>query len=231
VKRVFPLLVPILLVAVLAGCGDDSDDTTTISPIPQGPASLSQAAYVEQGDAICAEVNLALGSLVEAAADTSTQVEQEAALYQGMVDRLRSLPRPAEDAGLDQFFADGDALVQATQDALLAAQRGDDAGLAVARADVASSAEDFGQSAEAYGFAECGAGPTSPSATCVVPGATAPSGSVPVTPAPVPITPAPIPAPAPVPPPPSIGGGVGGEEPQEGDGTAGGGGTGGIGPG
>jgi hypothetical protein len=230
-------LIPLAAVAcalVIAGCGDDdSSSDTVLTPTSGTPQTTSKADFLSDGDAICAEVNAAIGTLQSTSvSDTSSLVGQEADLYEGMVQRLEGLGRPSDDEGLDDVFDAGNALVDAKRDAELAAQRGDDAALAEAESDASSALAKFQQAAESYGFSECGQSPEAPTvtgtATTTVPVAPAPAPTV------VPTTPV-VPAPA-TPAPPTGGAGQGGET---GGGTGGGteggtggtGGTGGIGPG
>jgi uncharacterized membrane protein YgcG len=227
-------------VLLVAGCGGDDDslpETPVLTPTEGASADLSEAEFVEQADEVCAEVNAAVGTVDASTTDVASAVGQKADLYEGMVERIRDLGQPADDPDLDEFFAAGDALVQAEQDAQLAATRGDDAGLASAEAEASAALEDFQAAAESYGFQECGQGPSAPS---TIPGspATAPAPSVtPVAP-PATVTPAAPPAPAPVAPAaptvPSGGAGTGGGTGGSGGGGSTGGGnsgSGGIGPG
>jgi hypothetical protein len=223
-------LIAALMLAV-AGCGgdDDSPDETVLTPTSGTPQTTSKADFLRDGDAICAEVNAAIGTIQSTSvSDPSSIVGQEADLYEGMMQRLEGLGRPSDDEGLDDVLDAGNALVNAERDAELAAQRGDDAGLAEAESEASSALGDFQAAAEAYGFSECGQSPEAPS----VPG-TAPA-TAPVAPAPAPsVVPTTPVTPTPTTPAPPTGGA------GEGGGTGGGtggdtgdtGGTGGIGPG
>jgi 2-oxoglutarate dehydrogenase E2 component (dihydrolipoamide succinyltransferase) len=224
-------------VLLLAGCGGDDDslpETPVLTPTEGASTDLSEAEFIEQADEVCAEVNAAVGTVDASATDVASAVGQKADLYEGMIEQIRDLAQPEDDPDLTEFFAAGDELVQAEQDAQLAATRGDDAGLASAEAEASTALEDFQVAAESYGFLECGQGPSAPSTIPSAPATPAPV--TPVTP-PAAVTPAaPAPAPAPVAPAaptaPSGGAGTGG-------GTGGGGGStggdntgsGGIGPG
>jgi hypothetical protein len=227
------VLIPLAAVAcalVVAGCGDDdSSSDTVLTPTSGTPQTTSKADFLSDGDAICAEVNAAIGTLQSTSvSDTASLVGQEADLYEGMVQRLEGLGRPSDDQGLDDVLDAGNALVDAKRDAELAAQRGDDAALSEAEGTASSALERFRQAAEGYGFSECGQSPAAPSvpstATTTVPAAPAPAPTVvPTTPvAPAPATPAPPTGGA------GQGGGTGGGTGGE---TGGTGGTGGVGPG
>jgi uncharacterized membrane protein YgcG len=234
------LAVGLSAVLLLAGCGGDDDslpETPVLTPTEGASADLSEAEFIEQADEVCAEVNAAVGTVDASATDVASAVAQKADLYEGMIEQIRDLGQPADDPDLDEFFAAGDDLVQAEQDAQLAATRGDDAGLASAEAEASAALENFQAAAESYGFQECGQGPSAPSTTPAAPATPAPV--TPVTPPATvtPVTPAPAPAPA-APAAPTVpsggagtGGGTGGG--AGGGGSTGGGntGSGGIGPG
>jgi hypothetical protein len=225
---------------LLAGCGGDDDslpETPVLTPTEGASGNLSESEFVEQADGICAEVNAAVGTVDASSTDVASAVGQKADLYEGMIEQIRDLGQP-EEGDLADFFAAGDELVQAQQDAQLAATRGDDAGLAAAESEAAAALEDLQAAAEAYGFQECGQEPGAVSAPITAPATEAPV--TPVTPpaATAPVAPAPAPAPAPATPaapaPPSGGAGTGGGTGSAGGGggsTGGGTGSGGIGPG
>jgi hypothetical protein len=169
------LIVASLLAALaLAGCGGGGGgDTTAAAPVEATEAqpSLSKEDLIEQGDAICAEVNAAVGTLGAGETEASDQVSQAADLYGGMVDRLKALGTPDESEGYGDFATAADELAQATSDAELASQRGDEEALAAAQEDVSSSLAAFQEAAEGYGFKDCAEAPSAPEAT-------APSGGV-----------------------------------------------------
>jgi peptidoglycan DL-endopeptidase CwlO len=196
-------LVPVLAIAALAftGCGGD-DDSVTETPVQGtgGAEQVSKEEFISEADGVCAEVNAAVGTLDSSATDAASAVAQKADLYEGMIERIRDIGEPDDDAGLADFFTAGEELVQAEQDARLAAEQGDDAGLAAAESDASSALASFQSAAEAYGFEECGQGPSAPSAIPQAPVTTTPGAPAPATPStPVAPAPAPVPAPAPAP--------------------------------
>jgi hypothetical protein len=221
--------------AVLAGCGGDDDpapETPVVTPTTEKTPAISKQDFIEQGDGICAEVNAALGALDSTDAEATAE---RADLYDGMVDKLRGLGKPDDEAGLDAVLSSGDDLAAAESDAADAADQGDDTALAAAESEASASQAEFAAAASDYGFEECGQGATAPGAAGVTTPGTATAPVAPVTPAPVtPTTPAPSTA-APAP----SGGTSEGTSP--GAGTAGGGtaggatggtsGSGGVGPG
>ena len=136
-------LVPVAAL-VLGGCGGGGGETTTTAATTtEAPPALSKAELIQQGDGICAEVNAAVGTVNASEAESSDQVSQAADLYSGMVERLKGLGTPEEDAGYTEFIEAADQLAQAESNAQLASQRGDESALASAQAKAASALETF----------------------------------------------------------------------------------------
>ena len=235
-RRAIWLTGAITALVAVSGCGGDDNslpETPVLTPTAETPTSLSKEDFISQADGICAEVNAAVGTVESASTDPATAIGQKSDLYSGMLERIKSLGQPDDDAGLSEFLAAGDDLVQAENDAQLASERGDDAALASAEADASAALASFQSAADAYGFQDCGQGPSAPSSTT-----TTPATATPVAPAPpttTPVTPAPTPAPTP----PSggatgggtTGGATGGGTSGGGGSTGGGSSSGGIGPG
>jgi peptidyl-tRNA hydrolase len=149
----------------LAGCGGGDDETTESTATAEAPAALSKSELISQGDAICAEVNAAVGSV--AASESADETARVADLYVGMVDSLQNLGAPAEEAGYPEFIAAAEGLSQVEGELKLAAEREDAATLEEASAAAVPALEEFEDEAAQYGFEECGEEPTAP----------APSGS------------------------------------------------------
>jgi hypothetical protein len=149
----------------LAGCGGGGGGETTASaPVTTTEAtpSLSKAELISQGDAICAEVNAAVGTLGASEAGSASQVSQAADLYSGMVERLKGLGTPGEAEGYDEFMSAADELAQAESDARLASERGEEAALATAQSEASAALTSFQEAATAYGFKDCGEAPSPP---------------------------------------------------------------------
>jgi hypothetical protein len=154
------LLLP-LAALLVAGCGggggDDSTESTAVSTV--APTALTKAELIEQGDAICAEVN--------AAAATETNGEESSALastgladlYSGMVASLNNLGTPQESAGYAEFSSAAEELAKAEGEVKLAAEREDTAALEGAESTAASALATFQEAAGDYGFEECSEGP------------------------------------------------------------------------
>jgi len=109
----------------IAGCGGDDGDETTApaAPPPVETTALTKEELLAQGDAICGEVNAAVGALT--AAGGGDETAETAELYTGMVERLNDLGAPSDDAaGYSDFSAAAEELAQAHNDVELAADRG-----------------------------------------------------------------------------------------------------------
>jgi hypothetical protein len=152
-------------IGALAGCGGGGDAETASTPVEATEeAALSKAELISQGDAICAEVNAAVGTVSETATTgAAAQVSQEADLYDGMVERLKGLGAPAEEDGAyAEFLTAAEQLGQAESDAKLAAERGEEEALAEAQSSADSALTAFQRAAEGFGFEECAEGPHAP---------------------------------------------------------------------
>lgn len=158
----------------LAGCGggggDDSTESTAES-VTTAATAMSRAELIEQGDAICAEVNAAVGSVGSSSAETDSPVAQAAGLYSGMVSSLNNLGTPQETTGYAEFSGAAEELAKAEDEVKLAAERGDSVTLESAEASAATALSSFQGAAQEYGFEECAEGPSAPT-----PSATAGSG-------------------------------------------------------
>jgi hypothetical protein len=175
--RLRTTLIALCLVALLvAGCGGGGDETTeSTAEETATTVALTKAELLERGDAICAEVNAAVGSAA-ANAEGEGEPGQAAGLYAGMVESLKGIGTPQEADGYADFIAAADALATAEDEVQLASDRGDVAALESAETSASSALADFQAAADEYGFEECGEGPSAPSA--VAPEAGAEEGGV-----------------------------------------------------
>ena len=211
--------------AFLAACGGEDDSlpqtevvtpSTTEAQVSDEPISTED--FLAAGDEICVETFSAVSAAEEDEADDAELYETRAALYEEMVDELQGLGTPEEDAGVEDLYIAADELVEANDEAAVAAEEGDDSA-ASEEADTALSA--FQSAAVAIGFEDCSdaaAGipvDTGDTGTPVPDGTTTPAvptEPVPVEPAPapepVPVEPAPVPEPVPAPAPPPDNGGA-----------------------
>jgi hypothetical protein len=236
------LALALLLVALFAvGCGGGGggDTSATTAEETEATPSLTKQELIAQGDAICAEVNTAIGSVGTSAASTQSQITQVANLYTGMVESLKRLGTPKETAGYPEFIAAAEELAKIEGEAKLAAEREDTTALGEAATRAAPVLEEFEGVAGEYGFEECSEGPHAPStsgpSSGVGGGEEGEEGGVEVAPEEAPLEEAAPEEVAPEEVAPEEGGGVGGsgEEPapEEGGGGTSGGESGGIGPG
>lgn len=228
-----------LLALAIAGCGGGDDDggSTAAAPVETTEAAaLTKEELLAQGEAICAEVNAAVGTVGSTSSDAAGQAQQVAGLYGGMVERLEGLGAPSdESAGYAEFIAAAQALAQAEDNVKLAAERGE--GEAEAEAEASSALSAFQSAASDFGLEQCAEAPAAPT-----PGASGTAGGgeeessggieEEAAPEAAPEEEAEA-APEEVEPAPEAGGGVGGAGGTEGGsgGGSGGGSSGGIGPG
>ncbi|MGN6275500.1 MAG: hypothetical protein ACTHNP_06145 [Solirubrobacterales bacterium] len=171
------ILILLALVAALfvAGCGGGGSETTeTTATTTEEPQSLTKAELIKQGDAICGEVNAAVGALGSEASEAAVQgeIEKTSNLYIGMVERLKELGTPEGDSGeYAKFWESAEELAKIEGEVKLAAEREDTTALGEAASNAAPALEEFQSQAATYGFEDCSKGPSE-----VTPGGTG-SGS------------------------------------------------------
>ncbi|HET7573926.1 MAG TPA: hypothetical protein VFJ99_02310 [Solirubrobacterales bacterium] len=154
-----------VLIVLVAGCGGGGGDESNASaPVePSEPTALSKAELVVQGDAICAEVNAAVGAAGSTSSGEGSEAVQVAGLYDGMVERLKELgPPKEEDAGYTEFVSAAEALVQAEDDVKLASEREETEALEGASAEVSTALARFQSAAREFGFERCAEAPAPP---------------------------------------------------------------------
>src|ERR1700710_1807932 len=108
-KTSLTLALPLAALAI-AGCGGGGDSTETTAATMETTPALPKAERISQGDAICGEVNAAVGSIGSREIEVPEQITQVAGLYIGMVERLKGLGAPAEDAGYAELIEAADEL-------------------------------------------------------------------------------------------------------------------------
>jgi hypothetical protein len=220
---------------VASGCGGGGGETTdTTVATTEATPTLSKAELISQGDAICAEINSAVGAVSVSGAEVPEQITQVSDLYIGMVESIKNLGAPSEDAGYAEFIAAAEELSKIEGEAKLATEREDTAAIGEAAAKAAPALEEFQSVAGEYGFEDCSEGPSAPTAsgTAAAPAEEGEEGGVEVTPEEVEEE-APVEEAAPEEAAPETGGAGGGVEeaaPETGGGTSGGS-SGGVGPG
>jgi hypothetical protein len=177
--KLLVLALPALLALVLAvsGCGGGGSSSTTTAKKPakeETTSKLSKGQFISQGDAICGEVNTAVGSASESAAEPSSQATQVANLYSGMVQSLQRLGQPSEIAGYSEFMGAAEKLAAAENEVKSAGDAENLALLEEASQNAVPAVEEFEQQAAVYGFKECSEGPHAPVAAPESSGGVAP---------------------------------------------------------
>jgi hypothetical protein len=152
------------LVLVVSGCGGGGSSSTTTAKKPKQEAApkLSKGQFITQGDAICGEVNTAIGSAAESATESSTQTTQIANLYVGMVQSLQRLGQPAETEGYSDFMGAAEELAMAENEVKAASEKENPALAEEAGQAAVPAVEEFEQQAAVYGFEDCSEGPHAP---------------------------------------------------------------------
>ncbi len=165
--RLTTLAVLLVALLALAGCGggDDDDSTAAAPPPKETTPTLTKAELISQGDAICAEVNAAIGSVGSTESGVQDEVTQVATLYTGLVERLKDLGEPDDTAGYSEFIAAAEELAKVEDEARLASERADTVALGEAATRAAPALEEFQSAAGAYGFENCSEGPSAPPVT------------------------------------------------------------------
>jgi len=152
---------------VAAGCGGGGDETTDATATSEEAAQLSKTELISQGDAICAEVNAAVGALGSSEGEVETaageEAEKVANLYTGMVQSLQNLGTPEGDEGdYAKFSEAAEELAKVEGEIKLAAEREDTPALEEAETNAGTALEEFQTQAAAFGFSECSEGPSAP---------------------------------------------------------------------
>ncbi|MFL5833255.1 MAG: hypothetical protein ACJ76B_04655 [Solirubrobacterales bacterium] len=167
-QKTILLALAALVALLIAGCGGGDETETTTTPTAEEPAALTKNELITQGDAICAEVNAAVGALTaseESEESATGDSEKVANLYIGMVERLQDLGGPAEDPIEYAPFEEATAeLGQVEADLKLAAEREDVATVEEKGQEAAAALEEFQSQAADYGFEDCSAEPGQPPA-------------------------------------------------------------------
>jgi hypothetical protein len=160
----YVLFVAAAVAAVISGCGGGggSDSSESTATTVAAPRALSKAELIEQGDAICAEVNAAVGSVGSSGTENSSPASQAAQLYSGMVASLNNLGTPQETDGYAEFSSAAEELAKAEDEVKLASERGDTAGLEAAESNASEALTSFQNAASEYGFKACSEGPSAP---------------------------------------------------------------------
>ncbi len=159
-------LAALLALAFLAsGCGGGGSSSSTAAkqkPKEETVAKLSKGQFISQGDAICAEVNTAIGSVQESAAEASSQTTQIANLYSGMVQSLQRLGQPSEIEGYSDFMGAAERLAMTENEVKAVSDQENPELIEEASQQAVPAVEEFQQQAAIYGFEACSEGPHAP---------------------------------------------------------------------
>jgi len=164
VRRLLPPVAVVSLAALaIAGCGGGGGgESTESSAAIATTTALTKAELLEQGDAICAEVNAAAGSDETSVGEGGSPAATLAGLYSGMVSSLNNLGKPQEGAGYAEFSSAAEELAKAEAEVKLAAEREDTAALEAAESSASTALTEFQEAASEYGFEDCSEGPSAP---------------------------------------------------------------------
>jgi len=164
--RKFPIAALSLLALALlvVGCGGGGGDDTTapVATTVEEPTSLTQAELLSQGDAICGEVNAAVGAIGSSEKEADEQTTEAADLYVGMVESIQALGVPTEKDGYSDFSEAAEELAKVEGEVKTAAENEDLTALGEAATAAAPALEEFQAQAAIYGFEECSEGPSAP---------------------------------------------------------------------
>jgi len=163
--RLSLLLVPLVLAIAGCGGGGGSDSTASAPVETTETTALTKQELIAQGDAICAEVNAAVGTVGSTSSGAAGQAAQVAGLYGGMVERLKDLGAPSdESAGYPALVSSAEALAQAEANVKLASEREEEGeSLAGAETEASSALSSFQSAASSFGLEKCAEAPAPPS--------------------------------------------------------------------
>jgi hypothetical protein len=165
-QKTILLALAALLALAIAGCGggDGTTESTAAATTEESP-TLTKEELISQGDAICAEVNAAVGALGSSETEAAIGGESEkiANLYTGMVQSLQNLGTPEEDDGsYAQFSEAAEELAKVEGEIKLASEREDTPALEEAETAAGPALEEFQSEAAIFGFEDCSEGPSAP---------------------------------------------------------------------
>ncbi len=167
-SRLILLALPafVLLALIASGCGGGGSSSTTTAKKPktEEKPQLSKAEFITQGDGICGEVNTAIGSVGESAAEPGSQTIQVANLYIGMVEGLQRLGRPSPATGYSEFMGAAEKLAMVEGEVKKASEGEEGEALETASQEAVPAVEEFQSQAAVYGFEDCSEGPHAPEA-------------------------------------------------------------------
>jgi hypothetical protein len=157
------LLLGALGLSACGGGGSSTSTDATEASTEEAKPTLTKEELITQGDEICAEINTAVGSVGASAAAPSSQSTQVSNLYVNLVSSLEQLGKPSEGGSeYAEVIGAAEDLAQIEGEVKLAAEREDSTGLTEAETKAAQALEQFQLKATAFGFEQCGQGPSAP---------------------------------------------------------------------
>jgi hypothetical protein len=156
------VVLPIVVLAI-AGCGGGgSDSSDSAATGTETTTALTPEELIEKGDAICADVNAAVGAIDPESPDATAQI---AAAYRGMVKDLRALGNPDKtEWDYGEYLRALRELEIAENELKLALKRSPSEVKAAVLATEGTLGDLQAQAAN-YGFKECGEGPSAPTSS------------------------------------------------------------------
>jgi hypothetical protein len=161
------ILAAALAALAISGCGGGGEDSTSTQATTETAPALSKAELISQGDAICGEVNAAVGAaeIVAAEGEEVALETKVSGLYIGMVESIKRLGAPEESAGYSELMMTAEELSKVEGEVKLAAEREDSVALGEASAKATPAREEFQNAAGEYGFESCSEGPRAPTSS------------------------------------------------------------------
>ena len=150
----------VIFVLLIKGCGDDSSDPVTTTPLAAGATGVTGAvptidAYIQQADDICLQANTVVAGLD--GADAQQDAIDEANAVKGELEQLQTLPLPGDKA--DEVGAFVEALSKQSEnlnDRVVAYENGDTAAVSELDATIDEESSDVSKAAKKVGLEVCG---------------------------------------------------------------------------
>lgn len=154
-RPLFVLLVLVLSATGLVACGGDDDDDAAAS----GGDTLSKDAFIEQGDAICADLRHE-SSAIEAPAseeEFGDYLRAQVKVAEAAREKMAALEPPTDGVKVQQALLDSlDAALESARGAIDAADSGDTVTAEDLIDESSKAADASDEPARDYGFEECG---------------------------------------------------------------------------
>lgn len=150
------VLVPVLL----AACGGTKGNQGASSPAPGGSPAITKAEFLQQGNAICAQMNRQMAGVPTTGSDAGQILDglhQELSILSSGIQQLKALPEPpADTATIQAIFAKVDATANLLTLELTAEAAGNMSQADALDAQVSSAGKAANAGFSAYGLTVCG---------------------------------------------------------------------------